>query len=99
MSNKGRLYTDARNVLNEREDVVDVRLDEEFNPPHKPAAFSPYDIVLQLSDPIYPGEDEWTEENVAAMLSSHGVTFDKVINVEDDKHSDDVLVFISLEEF
>lgn len=96
---KGRLYDNARNVLMGREDVVDVILDESFNPPHKPAAFSPFDVVLKLDKPIYTSEEEWTEESVEAMLTSHGITFDRVINVEADKHSPHTLVFVSLEKF
>lgn len=94
---KGKRYDEVRDALSERPDVSDVELDEDFIPPHKQAGFLPYDVILKLDTPVYGSETEWDEESVAAMLNSTGLEFDRVINVEDDSHSDLQLAFVSLQ--
>lgn len=94
---KGKRYDEFRDVLGERQDVVEVELDEDFIPPHKQAGFLPYDVILRLDTPVYGSETEWDEESVTAMLHSNGLDFDRVINVEDDSSSSLQLAFVSLQ--
>lgn len=93
---KGKRFDKVKEALESRPDVEKVELDEEFIPPHKQAGFLPYDVILRLEEPVYGGEDEWSEETVTSMLYGTGLDFDEVVNVEDDSKSGLQLAFVSL---
>lgn len=79
---KGDRYDEIRNVLDDRDDVIKVELDEDWLPPHKMAGHVPYDVIIHLDPPLYSNETEWTEELVQSMLISHGLPCVEVLNVE-----------------
>lgn len=94
---KGKRYDELKRVLSKRPDVSNIRLDEDFIPPHKQSGFVPYDAIIDLETPVYGGEDEWDEDSVTAMLHSTGIKFEEVVSVEDSSSESDQIAFISLQ--
>lgn len=94
---KGKRYDKLKRTLSKRPDVSDVRLDEDFIPPHKQSGFVPYDAIIDLETPVYGGEDEWDKDSVTAMLHSTGIRFDEVVSVEESSSDSDQMAFISLQ--
>lgn len=92
---KGRLYDELRRSIVMEDGIVQVELDEDWNPPHKPAAFSPYDAVVTLED---TATRNWTEASFEQLLDEKEVTLEKVISFEPKEKRDPVQyeVFLSL---
>lgn len=92
---KGRLYDELRRSLVMEDGIAKVELDEDWNPPHKPAAFSPYDAVVTLED---TETHTWTKESFEQLLEDKEVTLEKVISFEPKEKRDPIQyeVFLSL---
>lgn len=78
MTIKGRRYDSLRNSISEVDGVTKVELDEEWIPPHKMAAFTPYDAIVSLEDT----EELWTQTNFEELIDEYGVRYDRVITLE-----------------
>lgn len=99
----GRRYEAMRETFEEiREATVperklegDIQLAEQWNPPHKPAEFSPYDVVLLLNETMLFDE---SRDGFEAFLKAHNIEFDRVVSFEENTHTDqpDFQIFVSL---
>lgn len=91
MTIKGRRYDSLRDAISGIDGVTNVELDEDWIPPHKMAAFTPYDAIVSLENT----NERWTRMNFEELLDEKGVRYDRVITLEskgDGTHE----VFISL---
>lgn len=101
----------VKNSLEDKDYIADVMLDEEFIPPHKSAAFTPYDCIIcvddlqegssVVKDENYGGEErlDEIEEKIKHDLSDE--IYHEVVGVvyNDTGEAGDILVYISLESF
>lgn len=92
----------------EDEPIVDkVMIDEEFIPPHKSAAFTPYDCVLCVTpsygNVIITGSSSVVEDDVFEQVEGliEDVEYDRIVAVNANQTSEpgDFLVYVSLETF
>lgn len=103
-------FKNVKNTLDEKEYIIDIMIDEKFIPPHKSAAFTPYDCVLLVKDieemSIIEQNDfrdddklEKVEDKIKSSLSEND--YYEIINTEynDTSEDGDILVFIALESF
>lgn len=79
-------------TLSHRSDIT-VESTEEFNPPHKPANFSPYDIVLIFD--YNPQNGPIHTYYIRQLLFQNQIEFDEVINVASWRE-DKQIAYISL---
>ena len=103
-------FRSVKQDLEDKEYVIQVVIDEEFIPPHKSAAFTPYDCIVCIDyqdNVTVTGEDnyrdkdqlETIEDNIKQELSDD--IYDRIINVvyNDTSEPGNILAYISLETF
>jgi biotin synthase-related radical SAM superfamily protein len=100
-------FNEVKSLLENEEIVHKVLLDEDFIPPHKSAAFVPYDCIVCVT-PLYEnwitsGNAEFNEKELVEYIESNieKVNYEKIISATENKTSEpgDFLVYISLESF
>lgn len=100
-------YEALREEIKENKDVQKIMVDEQFIPPHKSAAFTPYDCVICI-DPTFPDviqaadisvKKEEISQKIESMISN--VEYDRIVGttVNDTAEPGDYLVYISLVAF
>lgn len=103
-------FESLKDELEDREYVSQIMLDEEFIPPHKSAAFTPYDCIVCIDyekdvtvtdKEAYRDEKQLqdVEKKIGRVLSEN--IYDKIINVvyNDTSEPGNILAYISLETF
>lgn len=62
------LFLDMKKSLQDEESVLSVQIDEEFIPPHKSAAYTPYDAVICLDGKLLDKEEGKSRKNSEPSL-------------------------------
>lgn len=94
-------YRKLRDALDDHPVVIDVLLDEDFIPPHKQAAFVPYDAIIQFdTEQAFDGTD-YSPDQIEDYLWIEDVEYNEVINIEEHEMSldGDYVAYVSLETF
>ena len=88
-------YNALERVLSDVEAVTGVSHAEDYVPPHKSAAFTPYDAVVAFES------DHWTAGDVEALLDKHELPYDRVVGAgrNDSRYPGATAAFISLVPF
>lgn len=97
-------FKTLKKELDDRESVADVLLDEEFIPPNKSAAFTPYDAIVciykssteSIRKNSSPSLNRVVERNSTSSVESHvkeellsDVAYDRVTGVTDNHTAED----------
>jgi hypothetical protein len=62
------LFLNMKKELQDEEGVLSVQIDEEFIPPHKSAAYTPYDAVICLDESVVDEEESKSSKNAEPSL-------------------------------
>lgn len=100
-------YNKIRQKIQDRPIIEKVMIDEEFIPPNKSAAFTPYDCVIcvtpEYQDVVTSGGVTVTEDDVSKKVEDmiEDVEYDRIVGTTTNKTSEpgDFLVYLSLETF
>ena len=100
-------YNKLRQEIEDNPIIEKVMIDEEFIPPNKSAAFTPYDCVLcvtpEYKNVITSGGVKFEKGNVSEKVKDmiEEVEYDRIVGttVNETSEPGDFLVYISLETF
>lgn len=103
-------FESVKDELEDREYVSQVMLDEEFIPPHKSAAFTPYDCIVCIdyqTDATVADKETYRDEKLLQDIESKVEeelsedVYDKIITVVYNETSEpgNILAYMSLETF
>lgn len=100
-------YRELRQSVQDSPIIDKIMIDEEFIPPHKSAAFTPYDCVLcvtpNYNDIITSGEASVDSSEVSQDVEGliEDVKYDRIVatNINETSEPGEFLVYVSLETF
>lgn len=94
MSLKARRYNALERELEGADGVQTIEMDEDYHGLSGKAAYSPYDVVLTLTD---TDTVTWDEDAATALLDDNELKYDAVVSFE--AKGDGYKFFVSLEQF